>query len=235
MKNLKVLLLTITLAFAASFTTVNAQEESSPVSVGGDLVSRNIFRGLDFGNSPAIQPSIEASLGNFSIGAWGSYAFLATPSGIEADIYAGYAFDFGLYLGITDYYFPGEQLAILGNDPAVITPIRTGTYFDYENSHFFEANLSQEFGDFYLTANWMFANGDNDLYFEAGYSFPFLDIWVGAGNEVYTKDGGFNVVNIGLSATKELQFTEEFSLPVSTSLILNPNMEQIHLVFGISL
>ena len=239
MKNSKVLLLTFVLALTATFSFVNAQEEeaSSPVSVSGDLVSRYIFRGLDFGNSPAIQPGIEAALGNFTIGAWGSYAFIATPTGIEADLYAGYTFGFGLYAGVTDYYFPGEALTVsVADSVATIAPVRTGSYFDYANSHFFEVNLIQEIGDFYLAANWMFSdNMNNDLYFEAGYSFSFLDIFVGAGNEAYTKNGDFNVVNIGVSATKELNFSEKFALPVSASLILNPNAEQIHLVLAVSL
>ena len=240
MKNFKVLLLTLLLAFVTSFSFLNAQEEqeaSSPVSVSGDLVSRYIFRGLDFGSSPAIQPGIEAALGNFTVGAWGSYAFVATPSGIEADLYAGYTFGFGLYAGVTDYYFPGEALTIsIADSAATIAPERSGNYFDYENNHFLEVNLIQEIGDFYIAANWMFSdNMNNDLYFEAGYSFSFLDVFVGAGNEAYSKDGEFSIVNLGVSATKNLKFSDSFSLPVSTSLILNPDMEQIHLVLGVSL
>ena len=210
----------------------NSVEESS-FSIGADLVNRYIFRGLDFGSSPAIQPSIEYSIGDFAIGAWGSYSFLSTPVGIEADLYASYGLDFGLSLGVTDYYFPGEKLMI-GAD-SVISPIRTGKYFDYSKSHFFELNASQSIGDFYLAANWGFSNMNNALYFEAGYGFKYFDVFVGAGNEVYTTDGNFNVVNVGISASKELKITENYSLPISASVILNPDTEQFHLVFAVSL
>lgn len=216
--------------------TITAQEEEkeSPISVGADLVNRYVFRGLDFGNSPAIQPSLEFSLGGFAIGAWGSYSFLSTPAGIEADLYASYGFDFGLSIGATDYYFPGEYLQVDGGS-GEISAVRSGKYFDYGENHYFELNVNQAIKDFYVSANWGFSNMDNALYFEAGYSFKFLSAFVGAGNEVYTQSGKFNIVNVGISASKDIKMGEKFSLPVSTSVILNPNAEQIHFVFGITI
>ena len=71
---------------------------------------------------------------------------------------------------------------------------------------------------------------------ELGYSFPFLDIFAGAGNGLYlTGNGDFGIVNLGISSSKEIVVTDNFSLPVSAALITNPEAKQIHLVFGISL
>ena len=229
----KISLLFIGLVFGV--LTVNAQDEKeSPFSVSADFVNRYIFRGLDFGESPAIQPGIDFTAGGLTIGAWGSYAFIATPLGIEADLYVSYSFDFGLSVGVTDYYFPGEQLKL--QPDSVIAPIRSGSYFDYENNHFFELNASQGIGDFYIAANVFISdNMNSDLYFEAGYSFGIVDIFAGAGNEVYTTDGNFNLVNVGITVTKEIKFTDHFSLPVYGSIILNPDAEQIHYVVGFTL
>lgn len=215
--------------------SVNAQDEKeSPFSVSADFVNRYIFRGLDFGESPAIQPGIDFTTGGLTIGAWGSYAFVATELGIEADLYASYAFDFGLSVGITDYYFPGEQLILRPDN--VIAPQRSGSYFDYKNYHFFELNVSQEIGDFYIAGNMFISdNMNSDLYFEAGYSFGIVDVFAGAGNEAYTMDGSFNLVNVGLTVSKEIKISEYFSLPVYGSLILNPDAEQIHYVVGFTL
>ena len=103
----------ITLLFL-SFIVVSLEAEEpvkeSPFAFGADLVSRYVFRGLDYGDSPAIQPAFTFSKKGFSLGAWGSYAFIATPTGIEADLFTSYEFDFGLSAGITDYYFPDERL-----------------------------------------------------------------------------------------------------------------------------
>ena len=76
---------------------------------------------------------------------------------------------------------------------------------------------------------------DNAMYFETGYNFKFLSAFIGAGNKVYSESGNFNIVNLGISATKDIKITEKYSLPISTSVILNPNNEQIHFVFAISL
>ncbi len=220
------------LSFFLMSNRAKAQEEQ-PFSFGADLVSRYIFRGLDFGSSPAIQPYFEYSHKGLTVGAWGSYAFIATPTGIEADLYASYTFDFGLSAGLTDYYFPFEELKFMPD--SVIKPVRRGSYFDYNNHHYFELNIKQEIGNFYMAANYGFFNLDNALYFEAGYGFKWVEVFAGAGNELYSLSGKFNLVNIGAKASKEIKLTKNYAVNLSSSLILNPNAEQIHLVFALGL
>ena len=60
-------------------------------SVSGDVVSRYLWRGTDFGNSPAIQPGLSVSYANFSVGAWGSASF-ANLSIQETDLFASFEF-----------------------------------------------------------------------------------------------------------------------------------------------
>jgi len=201
--------------------SVNASAQEGSWSVGADLYNRYVWRGTDFGNSPVVQPTVEYSVGGFAIGAWGSYSTSASVGGTEADLYATYSTDFGLDVVVTDYYFPAE-------------PGSEGNYFDYDDAHTFELGLSQSIGDFYLSGN-VYLNGDNDIYFEAGYSFGAVDAFVGAGDNAYTLDGDFNVCNVGISTSKEVKITDSFSLPVSGSVILNPDSEQIFFVVGISL
>ena len=232
---MKIIKLFIVLSLVLSANSMSAQEKEkkSPFSFGTDLVSRYIFRGLDFGNSPAIQPSFNFSKAGFSIGAWGSYAFIATPTGIEADLFASYEFNFGLSVGVTDYYFPGEQLTL--DDDNVISPVRNGSYFDYANTHYEELNISQSLGDFTFVGNWGFHNMDNALYFEGGYGFKWVDLFIGGGNKGYTSNGNFNIVNIGVSASKEISISEKYAFGLSSSVILNPEAEQIHLVVALNL
>ncbi len=236
MKTIKLIIFTF-LFFAASGVfaqeTTKETKEPSPFSYGADLVSRYIFRGQDFGNSPAIQPSFSFSKKGFTIGAWGSYAFIATPTGIEADLYASYETKFGLSIGITDYYYPTEFLKI--RPDSSIAPVRTGSYFDYAHTHYDELNISQSIKNFSIAANWGFHNMNNAVYFEAGYEFKWLQFFIGAGNQLYTKKGNFNVVNIGITASKDINITKNYAIGISSSVILNPDAEQIHLVFGLSL
>jgi uncharacterized protein (TIGR02001 family) len=222
----------LTLLLAAMMcipASLNAQddESSSPFSVGADLVSSYVWRGTQYGNSPAVQPYVEFAAGGFSIGGWGSYDLNGFA---EADLYLSYGFDFGLSIGLTDYYYPGSP------------------YFEYgspDGSHGFEINLGYEIGGLALSANYMLneASGagtaGDDLYFEVGYSFSYFGIHVGAGNGWHTMEADadeedFNVCNIGITASKEVSITEKFSLPMSGALILNPDTEQFHVVIGVS-
>jgi hypothetical protein len=210
---------------------LNAQQEdpSSPFSVGGDLVSSYLWRGTKFGTGPAIQPYVELGLGNFSIGGWGSYCFTSDEAA-EADLYFSYGFDFGLSIGLTDYYFPG-------------TP-----YFDYSTetgSHAFEINLGYEIGGLSLGANYFLneagsaGTAGGDMYFEVAYGFDSFGFVLGAGNGWHTMEADadesdFAVCNIGLTASKKVKITDSYSLPLSGALILNPDTEQFHVVAGIS-
>jgi hypothetical protein len=215
----------LVVALAAVFmvpVNLQAQDDEGPFSVGGDFVSSYIWRGTQYGNSPAIQPYVEAAFGGFSIGGWGSYDFNGFA---EADLYLSYGFDFGLSIGLTDYYYPGSA------------------YFDYSTetgAHGFEINLGYEIGGLALSANYMLneagsaGTAGSDLYFEAGYSFKYFGVHVGAGDGWYTTDGEFMVCNIGITSSKEISITENFSLPLSGAVIWNPESEQFHVVVGVS-
>jgi hypothetical protein len=212
------------LMFTVFSTVIFAQEETvSPISVGADLYSRYIWRGTDFGNSPAVQPNIEFAKGGFAVGAWGSYP-LNGSSYLEADLYAGYTTKFGLNVNATDYYFP----AAAGGS------VIDSSYFG-NGGHTFEVGLKQTLGSFYL-AGYYWLNADNDLYFETGYSFKDFSLFLGAGNSIYSPgaNGDFNVVNIGISASREIKISDSFSLPISGSFIVNPDLNQAHIVVGVS-
>jgi hypothetical protein len=201
-----------------------AEEKPSPFSIGGDLISSYVWRGSKYGNGPAIQPYLELALGNFSIGGWGSYCFTSNEAA-EADLYLSYGFDFGLSIGLTDYYFPGTE------------------YFDYSTesgSHAFEINLGYELGGFSIAANYILneagsaGSAGNDLYFEAAYGFEYFSLFAGAGDGWHTSDGEFMFCNLGISAEKEIKITDSFSLPLSGALIWNPEREQFNIVLGVS-
>lgn len=209
------------IALIAVLTTTGVQAQQ--LEVNADIVSSYVWRGTKFAGA-SIQPGITYTNGGFSAGGWGSTSFDGTF--LEADLFINYAFDFGLSLGLTDYYFPGTN------------------YFDVSKAtgaHGFEVNLGYALKDFSLAANYMLneAGGalttGGDLYFEAGYAFKSFSIFAGAGNGWYTTDGNFGLVNVGISAQKEIKITDSFSLPLAGSVILNPKTEQFFIVAAISL
>ena len=192
-------------------------------SAGVDLYSSYVWRGTQFGKGPAVQPSVGYSAGGFSVGAWGSVC-TSDLEGFEMDLSAGYDFDFGLSLLVTDYYF--------GIDPT------SGAGWLTSDMHSIEPSISYSIGNFSLTGAYMKGLGSSnisDVYFEAGYSFKSVSLFVGAGDGQYTSDSNFNVCNVGISTSKEIKVTDDFSIPVSGSVILNPSTEGFFIVVGISL
>jgi len=211
----------ITLLLTMKPETTQAQE----FDVGMDLYSTYVFRGVAF-SGPSIQPYVEFSAGGFSVGAWGSQGIDGQASqgdlGFqEMDLYAAYEFDFGLSIGLTDYYYPGSD------------------YFDGD-SHAIELNIGLELDNFSLSGNYMFNEAEaagsagSDLYFEAGLSFGAVNLFAGAGDGWHSSDGDFALVNVGLSASKEIRVTDTFSIPLTGAAILNPDTEQFYIVVGIS-
>jgi hypothetical protein len=72
------------------------------------------------------------------------------------------------------------------------------------------------------------------MYFEAGYGFKYFSLFAGAGDGWHTSDGEFMFCNIGVSAEKEINITDKFTLPLSGALIWNPDREQFNVVLGVS-
>lgn len=215
--------------FLTTMVQVKAQDEASvsPISIGADIMSRYVWRGTDYNGSPSIQPSIGFSTGGFSLGCWGAYT-TNLPGVQELDLYASYTFNQFLSVGITDYFFPDE---ISGND-----------YFETRkdsSSHILEACASfnglEKLPLTFMAGYNLYNDSHNSVYLELGYSFSIFDIFLGAGNGIYTTDTDFHVVNVGVKASKEIKITEKYGLPISTSIILNPEAEAVHLIFGISL
>lgn len=222
---IKYFLTTLSILFlATSFQTVKAQDDGEvTVSTGVDIYSTYVWRGVAYAG-PSLQPYVELGAGGFALGAWGSQgidgSFTDGSNGFqEMDLYTSYTFDFGLSLGVTDYYYPGTL------------------YFE-EDSHAFELNGGYSTGALSLSANYIFAGGGSagdDVYFQLGYDVGQANLFIGGGDGWHSTDTEFTIVNIGVGTSKEIEITDSFSLPVSGAVILNPDTEQFYITAGISL
>ena len=217
-----------------SFLILMTTEISAQTSLSGsaDFVIRYLLSGLELERTFSIQPAIVLSTGNFEAGFWGSYPFTNTNSGSEElDLYMSYSIaDFSIIF--TDYYFPNAGL-------------RYGLYDD-PGAHTLEIGLSYGGSESFPISATAFMNvyndDDNSIYFELGYSTVVQNVGVdffiggtpGGDNQFYGTEN-FNIINIGITATKELMFTDNFALPIFSSYVLNPNLEIGYLIFGLSL
>ena len=243
-------------------------EKTSPgsarIDFGADLVSRYIWRGSDYGNSPSVQPNIAFSVASFKIGVWGSYGLGEYKTKIndsstlemghyaEFDLFASYTFKW-FTIGITDYFFPNGLNPNIGN-----------RYYDYKKSttsHLFEASLSfngTEKLPLQVFVGTMFYGNDPgkdslgnysersknnySTYLEASYTFslkktginlkPFIG-GIPCGSSIYGSKA--EIVNLGLTVSRSIKISNDYSLPVTASVITNPGAQNIFIVFGITI
>jgi len=231
----KIIFVGVTFSLFINTLTMFAQ-----VDVGTDLVSRYVWRGTDYGQSPSIQPTLSFSTDNFEVGFWGAYQLGRDASTLptdEIDTYISYSINFestSLALVAVDYYFPNNVFKF--ND------------FDDEGNgaHLIEigAILSgpEELPLYFSGYFNVYNDPDNTMYFEIGYSTVLneigIDVFAGAtpgGEKGYYNTDEFKIINIGLKATKKIKITDKFSLPIFASYVFNPNEEIAHFIFGISL
>lgn len=232
--------------------------------IGADFVSRYVWRGMDIGNSPAVQPTIGFSWKGLEFGAWGSYAFtsMSIPVNDSVTIDAGPFSEVDLYVSynykwITVMLF--DYFSVNG-----LTPGEGNNYFDIGKAttgHTLEGLVfidGPEKLPFRLTVGTLLYGDDKNqdstglygageknnfsTYLELEYTFKFpkydveLKPFIGAslkGSLWYGDKPG--IINLGVSARKEIPVTEKFSFPVQASLVTNPMAESIFLVFSVSL
>jgi len=226
----------------------SAKTEENPINISCSLMSRYIWRGTDFGASPNIQPGIEYSKSGFKIGAWGAYA--TNFQGYqESDLYLGYTFYKEMFtLMVTDYYFQKDTIK--------------QNYFNYKDAttgHVLEATLMFN-GTENLPLSVMIAtniygadakkinndgtigNNQYSTYAELTYSFKYFDMFMGANLTQADADKGetgyygnsMGIVNLGITATKEIKITNHYELPITVSIITNPQANKIYFVAGLS-
>ncbi len=229
----------VALAAFATPDAMKAQDEVE-VALSTDVVSSYIWRGQDLGGA-AVQPTLGLSYKGLSFGAWGSYGIDARNETKELDLTLSYSVG-GFTVGITDYYCTAGMES---------TP---GKYFGYaahSTGHVFEANLGYDFGC--MSVNW-YTNFAGSDYFKSdggrAYSSyvelaaPFklggLDWDATLGfipyeTGFYADATGFAVTNISVKATKELNITPSFKLPVFAGLTANPSTEKLYFMAGFTL
>jgi len=208
---------------------------------GTDIYSRYIWRGIDFGDAPAYQPSLSYTVGGLTFEAWGSYAFpTAGTTYAENDLYASYSYSTekagAFSLLFTDYYIPSAGIPFGYYKPTATNPAA---------AHTLEGGVAYAGPEKFPISLAVYANvsndPDNSVYIQASYPFTVDDatLAVTAGltpsKSVYygTTKGG--VLNLGLTASKSVVLSDKFSLPINVSYINNPVQDKSYLVFGMSL
>ena len=180
------------------------------VDINADIASRAVWRGLAAGDAPVVQPSIEYTTNNITVGTWASYSISRLDSAqTENDFYIGTTIG-NVDITVTDYYYP------------------SGTYLFDRDTHTFELMLNYSyFVDLTLATN--IYNDDNySTYVQIAKGIDGLTLFVGgvvSESDWYgTKEPA--IIEVGASATKG-----DFSV----SYVLNPNEKKNYITLIYSL
>jgi len=242
----------------------NLKEGGIHLNIGADLVSRYVWRGYDYGNSPAVQPNLNFSWEGLAFGAWGSYAFTDHSVQVNDTLteHRGNYSEIDLYLSYTYRWFTimvYDNFAMDG-----LNPNKGNRYFDWNTKttgHTLEAILSFDgtekvplqvlFSLFFYGEDktkgedGLYGSGNKNnysTYFELAYTFDIspigveLEPFIGGTSSGGSWYGPYGgIINVGLFARKDIRITQSYSLPVEIALITNPQSQSAFLVFGITL
>lgn len=249
MKRNTILFFCIISIWVAGTINIYAQnKDTSKINISSDFVSRYIWRGLDYGKAPSIQPTLSFTKGCFELGSWG--AFNTTGSYHELDLYAKYTIK-GFSALVTDYFVHNEANS------------NSTRYFDYNEwttNHTFEGTIQYKGPDKFpislLAATYFYGNDrkitpdavdtskttieqNYSTYFELGYRVTCrnksFDLFLGLTPQAGAYGNTFGVINAGITAYRTIQISDKFSLPVKASLIANPQAGNLYFVLGITI
>jgi len=216
---------------AASLSGQSDSAKAVTINTNVDLVSRYIWRGIEIGHAPSIQPGLSATWRNFTLGAWGAYKM--TGDGIqETDFYLSKTFK-NVTLAVWDYW--------IFNDT---TSFDISDFHEKTTAHILEAQILFSGGKTiplnFLTSYFFYgADASKSIYLELQYVYKYgpADLTLFAGFQAkgtyYATKASF--VNFGGTVKKSIPISDRFSLPVSISLIVNPYERSSYLVAGITL
>ena len=203
------------------------------IDMGADIMSRYVWRGAEFGNSPSLQPELAYTSGGLEIGVWGAYATTGNPDGTEVDLFASYTFDTdngAFSVMVTDYTFPVHHNTATGNETWLSS-----------DAHFIEAGLGYEgpasFPVSVMAGMFVHNDDDNSVYIELGYDLAPVGLFIGMTpmeSEAYGTTGP-GIINMGFDVGHDLRITETFQIGLTTSIILNPYAENMFFLFGFSI
>ena len=238
MKKLTLSILILIAALSIKAQEVATTQNKINLNFKVDMVSRYLWRGLLLDNNPCIQPDLSLSVGGFTFGSWASYGYNSKFP--EIDFYLIYEFG-PLSLTVFDYY---------NEDETDLSSIKYFTWDRKLTGHALEGTIAwngtENFPLRALAATFFYGN-DRDAdgnqyystYFEIGYPFNLsdysLEFFLGATPAKGLYNNSANIVNVGFSASKDIKLTENFTLPIQGSFVVNPAQENVFFVVGITL
>ena len=257
MKKKLLLMLCAAMVCTGAFAQVDDDDEleTEPsgvsFSAGGDMSSAYAWRGSLLTKGFNFQPYLEFYAGCFTLGMWNCTE--ANGKLKEFDLYTSITAG-QVTFTLTDYFSQEDagsaDRPLYGDYHAHTTPQTFEFSVDWESEFGLDASMNLLF--YGADKKWWLDEEDPDYeknaygtYFELGYTAAVKGVdfrpcvgmvfnqstWYGDGTGTHK---GFNVVNIGVKASKDVQITDHFSLPVYAVFGYNPQADDVAALVGFS-
>lgn len=232
---MKIITILLLLIATSSMAQTNKCDSLFDAEAGVDIMSSYVWRGIRYVTSPAVQPSMEVSFKNVSVGAWSSWHFFSGWS--EIDLYAGYENDY-VMAGVTDYYTSSNYVL--------------DDYFNYQpgaSGHMLEAYAgfpgNEKIPFRFLAATAVFGDDDDDdnpyysTFLEVSYLFTLkkfdseLRLGFTPAEGMYADKA--NICEAAFRMEREIEFPQDFGLKFISELTLNPVTKGLYLVGGVGI
>lgn len=215
-------------------------KSKTSIKLNSNITSRHYWRGIMVSNSANYEGDLVLTTGNFNFGAWGGYAFNNEYS--EFDFHFGYKLSERLSVELWDLYASRDRASIDEYD-----------YFDLRKettNHLLDASIHFKCGEkFPLTISWSSLIWGRDLdqhknqnyssYLGLDYPVRIRDIKIKFNlglnvfeNSLYGEHT--NIVDLGLTASRNLKVNTELQIPIWAKLAINPEAETANLIVGFS-
>ncbi|MDC1107250.1 hypothetical protein OAT16_11120 [Prolixibacteraceae bacterium] len=209
------------------------------VSLKPTLTSRHYWRGIMVSKSVNIETDLQFQWNRFQFGIYGGYG-LQKNTYSEFDLHMSYRLGRNLTISIWDLYASRDRNSIDDYD-----------YMDWDQAttnHLINADLHYKVGHSPLSIMWSTLLWGRDLDAEGNQNYSsYLEATYGmyAGDSKLTFFVGANmfddglyadrtaIVNVGVGCQNHIQLTEKKQLPVWAKVVLNPEVKQANLIFGL--
>jgi len=226
--------LTILFIISSCFN-LKAEKADSCFYFQVDLANRWIWRGVNYSESPVIQPSIGYTNNKLNVMIWASYPFERRAYS-EVDFTAEYQILTKLKIGITDYFAINDSVGAKHN------------FFNLERKttmHMLDAyaiyNPAKKIPVSLLYSLWFWGADRNQLtfeqnfssYIEAKYEKSFVKCKTSAfvgmtlGQGFYASRAA--LVNLGVGISKLIPVSNCLTLPAKVEFILNPETQNVYI------
>ncbi len=208
----------------------NTPEKAQIFSLGADIKKGYYWRGLDLEHRGSVQPYLEATLHNFTLGAWSAFRITGEGSD-EIDLYISR--DIGpVTITLFDYWSYRKDAP--------------SSYFDFNRqttSHLLECQVTLTGGEkipLNLLASWLAYGSDSSgsIYLELQYVQPLFggEALIYAGYQAkgiyYAEKPAF--VSTGVQITYPLTFLKINNIDIFADFMGNPYNRKLFFNFGLS-